>query len=401
MSNGAPPPIPVTYIDRFGVHVPAFADVLAALQAQFEYTYGSDIDWDNSTQDSEWIQFLAAAYSAANNMGAAVYNSFSPTNAQGVGLSSLVAINGIERLIPTYSTVTVMLVGQANTLITKGAITDGAGHHWDLPPSVTIPSSGQILVTATCEDLGVIALDAGTVFGLVSAPSGWQSATSTAAAALGAPVEQDGQLRQRQTISASLPALSSLSALEAAIAAISGVTASRVYENDDPAQNSIGVNGKSIAVVFVGGNLQTIIDTIALKKGNGCGTTGTATLPATKDVNGIVRQISLSPAQNINITGSMVVKPGPTGFTVDVITAIQTAVSNWINGLGIGNNVSVIDAANAARLYGTPQSNTFSIVPNSILLARDGHLLTPADVVTSYNELPTCKPSFINIHLLV
>ena len=368
------------------------------------FIYGSDIDFDNSTQDSEWVQFIAMAYTAANNMGAAVYNSFSPTTAQGAGLSSVVAINGIERLIPTYSTVVVTIIGQANTLIPAGVVVDGNGNYWSLPPNITIPANGQIDVTATCQILGAIQCDPGDITMLPGSVSGWQSATNASAAAPGAPVEQDGQLRQRQAISAALPAVSSIGSLEAAIAAMPGVTQSRVYENSDPAPNARGIQGKSIAVVVTGGMLADIVNMIALKKGNGVGTTGTWALTSAPDAYGISRPISVSPTQNINITAAMSIKPGPVGFTSDILTDIQNAVCAYVNGLGIGGDangaVAIFDAAAAARLYGTSNSGTFSIVPNSFTLARDGHILTPADVAMNYNESPVCQTNSVSIRLL-
>ena len=400
MSNGAPSPIPVTTIDQYGVHVPAYADVLAALQAQFQYIYGSDIDWDNSTQDSEWVQLLAAAFTTANNMGAAVYNAFSPTTAQGAGLSSVVAINGIERETPSNSTVGVLIVGVPNYQINNGVAMDNNQNYWNLPAIVIIPSSGEILVTATCQTEGAIPCSPGGIVSMAGAyGNNVQSVTNPTAATLGAPVEDDAELRQRQTVSASLPSVSSINGLEAAIAAIPGVTAYRVYENGDPATDDNGVAGKSVAVVVSGGDLQLVTDTIALKKGNGCGTCGDLSFYSTADANGVTRLIHFSAIHQTPIIASLWVNPG-NGFTSDVVLAIQTAVANALNNLGIGGDVFLEDMKIAARLLGQPYGNTFTIVPNSMLIARSSNMLSASDIDMAYNESPNAVVSSIVVNLV-
>lgn len=47
-----------------------------------------------------------------------VYNAFSPSTAQGAGLSSVVKINGIRRKTASYSTVDLRIVGQVGTIVT-------------------------------------------------------------------------------------------------------------------------------------------------------------------------------------------------------------------------------------------------------------------------------------------
>src|SRR5271170_2946754 len=89
------------YVDATGVHAPAFVDIQNYLIASYQAIYGADIVVDNSTQDGQLIGILALAIADTNAACIAVYNSFSPSTAQGVGLSSMVKINGMQRELPS------------------------------------------------------------------------------------------------------------------------------------------------------------------------------------------------------------------------------------------------------------------------------------------------------------
>ena len=88
---------PVAVIDAAGITIPVYADILDYLQEQYRAIYGSDIDLDEDTQDGQWVAILAQALNDANMTIEQVYQSYSPTFAQGNGLSSVVKINGIRR----------------------------------------------------------------------------------------------------------------------------------------------------------------------------------------------------------------------------------------------------------------------------------------------------------------
>ncbi len=213
----------------------------------------------------------------------AAYNAYSPSTAQGAGLSSVTKISGIRRKSPTYSTCDFLNVGQAFTAITGGVITDAAGYQWSLPDFV-IPATGQILVTGTCTTIGAIALAASAVDtangkgAIATVQRGWQSVTNPSDAAVGAPVETDSQLRQRQAVSVALPSQTILGGLVGALYAISGVTRLRAYQNDTNQPDANGIPGKGISVVIDGGDANTIASVINLKKG-AAGTYGSPWCP--------------------------------------------------------------------------------------------------------------------------
>src|SRR5262245_35802631 len=116
--------IPVVSIDANGISAPLFTDVLVWLQEQYRSIYGSDVMLDADTQDGQWVAVVAQAIHDTNQTLVSTYNAYSPTFAQGAGLSSVVKINGIRRLSASYSMVDVLCVGQAGTDISGGVVGD-------------------------------------------------------------------------------------------------------------------------------------------------------------------------------------------------------------------------------------------------------------------------------------
>ena len=390
---------PVCQITAAGCVRPTFADCLAYVQASYRAIYGQDINLDPATQDGQFCVLLANAINDANGEKLAAYNAYSPSTAQGAGLSSTVKINGIRRKSPTYSTDDFQHVGQAFTTITGGVITDPAGYQWTFPDFV-IPASGQILVTGTCTTIGAIALSAGAVDtangkgAIATIQRGWQSVTNPSAAAVGAPVETDSQLRQRQAVSVALPSQTILGGLVGALYAISGVTRLRAYENDTNQPDANGIPGKGIAIVIDGGGANVIANIINLKKG-AAGTYGSTVVPVIDDV-GIVRNVSFFRPTQVPISYALQVKP-LAGYTASVEAQIQQSLSDWTNALGIGNGVMVSRAYVPADLSDQPTGSTFEIVANTLTVARDGIAPTASDAVLAFNEAPVCIPANVTI----
>jgi len=236
-------------VDANGISAPQFSDVLAYLQDQYRAIYGADVYLGNDSQDGQFLGVIAAAINDVNAAAVAVYNSFSPMTAQGNGLSSNVKLNGISRLVPTNSTVDVTIVGVAGTEIANGIVSDTNRNKWNLPALVSIPLGGTVTVTATCQSLGAVAAQPGTVTKIETPTFGWQTVTNTAAAALGQPVETDAELRARQSKSVATPSQTVFEGIVGSVANIAGVNRIAGYENDTDATDSNGVPAHTIAIV--------------------------------------------------------------------------------------------------------------------------------------------------------
>lgn len=373
--------VPVTTIDDTGCHVPTYDAVLAYFQNAYRGIYGSDVYLGNDSQDGQWVAIIALAHYDSCTMAAAVYNSFSPTTAQGAGLSTNVKLNGISRAVATNSTVDLTLVGQAGTVITSGIATDGT-NRWFLPSSVTIPPSGSITVTATAEKAGDIAADPNTITTIGTPTRGWQTVTNAFAADAGAPVETDAALRRRQKVSTALPSLTVLEGITGAVATIDGVTRYAPYENDTNLTDGDGVPPHSIAMVVEGGDAQAIAAAIAAKKTPGAYTHGTTT-EVVVDQYGLEHTIRFfrPTAKRIKVEIALTAL---TGYTSGIGTQIQEAVASYISGLAIGADVYLHRLYLPANLSGSGNSATYNIT--ALTIAFDGDSLASSDLVVAFNE---------------
>jgi hypothetical protein len=99
VSGVVTPSIPVTTIDAAGVSIPTYEAIFSALVASAQAIFGSGINVDADSPDGQLIGVYAQATFDACNAAGAAYNNFSPATAQGAGLSSVIKINGLHRMI--------------------------------------------------------------------------------------------------------------------------------------------------------------------------------------------------------------------------------------------------------------------------------------------------------------
>jgi uncharacterized phage protein gp47/JayE len=333
-----PYPLPTlgATIDANGITAPAYEDILASLQTSYMQIYGSDVDLAADSQDGQWIAIQAQAIFEANQAVIAAYLSYSPTYAQGVGLSSVVKINGIRRLVPSPSTVELLLVGRAGKTIANGVVADEFNNLWDLPPTVEIPVAGQVNVTATAEEVGAIQAAPGTVTAIQTLMPGWDSATNPDSAAPGAPVEDDATLRQRQTYSTALPAITPRESILGNVLNAAGVQRAQVWENDTDQTDANGIPSHSVSVVVEGGTDTDIATIIARTKNVGCGTYGDTSI-VVYDSHGAPNTINFFYLTLIPIYVVVTIRPRST--YVDVSGLIAQSVAAFLNDEAIGEPV--------------------------------------------------------------
>lgn len=387
-------------IDATGIHVPLYDDVLAYFIASYQSIYGSDVVLDSSTQDGQWLAILANAVNDCNQGALAAYLSYQPTYAQGVGLASIVKINGIAKLVPTASTALVTLVGQVGTPIVNGVIGDNVGLNtrWGLPALVTIPAGGSITVTATCESLGAVTAGAGTLTNILTPTNGWQTVTNAAAATAGSPVEIDAALRQRQSTSSSLPALTIQESIFANVANVAGVTRLALYDNDTNAPDANGVPAHSLAVVVQGGSAAAIAAAIAAKKAPGSGTYGTTAIVVT-DSHGVTNTINFFVLTQVRLTVSVTIK-ALAGYVGTTTALIAASIAQFISTLSIGETSYLNRLFAAANLTGDAAiaatgmtqaqldllSITYNVTLGTLKQSRGAAVPAVADIAIAFNE---------------
>ncbi len=374
-------------ITSAGISAPSYSEILQSLQASMQLIYGQDVYLGADTQDGQMLAVFAKAVADSNDTAIAVYNQFRPGAAQGVGLSSLVKINGIARLVPSNSQVDLLLGGSVGTNIVDGTAIDVNGKTWALPALVVIPPAGQILVTATCTEPGSIAANIGTVTVRGTPTLGWSTVTNPSAASLGAPVESDAALRRRQTKSVALPALTVLAATTAAVEALTGVTEVATYENDTGSPDANGLPAHSISLVVNGGDAVEIATAIMIKKTPGCFTYGSTTVPVVDSV-GVTHNINFFVPTSIPIRVAITIH-ALAGYTAATGDALKQAVIDYINTtLLIGSDVIISRLYVPAQLNGGAGSEQYDLT--TLLISIAPAVPGVADVVIPFNGQATC-----------
>jgi len=356
MPNG----LPIAVIDPAGITAPLFEEVLLWLQQQYQSIYGNDIDIAPDTQDGQWIAVSAAAIHEANQTIVSTYNAYSPTFAQGVGLSSIVKINGIRRLIATRSTVVLRCIGQAGTIIGGTTVSDNLNQStlWTLPPGVVIAEDGEIETTATCSVSGAIRAEAHTITEIVTPVPGWQTVDNPNPASAGDPVESDAELRRRQTFSVANPAQSVVEGIQGAIGNLFGVQRVMVYENPTSTVDTNGIPAHSMAAVVQGGDIDQIIQAIGLRKTPGSPTYGTTT-KIYIDSRGIPCLINYFELQLVPITIEITLR-AMLGYTEAIGNALMAQVIQYITELPIGYD-SYLTKLIAATQLPEPDGLTYDV----------------------------------------
>lgn len=371
------------FVDQSGLHYPDYPTVLTYLQGEYRTIYGADTYLEADSQDGQWVAILALAMFDSMQVAAAVYNSFSPLTAQKDALSRNVKINGIARLVASYSTADLTIVGQAGTTILNGQAKDTLEQKWNLPASVTIPVGGSIVVTATAEQVGAISAAAGTINKIATPTLGWQTVNNVAAATIGDPVETDAELRRRQAQSTMIPSLSVMEGIVGAVASLSGVNRYRGYENDTNSTNADGVPAHAISLVVEGGTTQAIAEAIAAKKTPGTATYGTTSY-TTYDQYGVPNIINFfrPTAATISVEVSLTAR---TGYLSTTASAIKAAVVDYIANLLIGDDIYISKLYVPANLANTVSADTFDVT--QIRIKKNSGSWVTTNLTLAFNEI--------------
>jgi uncharacterized phage protein gp47/JayE len=380
------------FIDSSGLHIPSYADILADLLAQAQAIFGTDIYLGNDSQDYQYTSIIALKISDAFQLVQMVYNNCAPGTAIGVGQDLLYKCNGLVRNAATYSTCPVSLIGAPGTSLSNSWVQDKNGYQWSIPATI-LGSGGTAQALATCSYPGPISAAPGDISIIVTPTMGWYSVMNAGAATLGVNTEADSAFRARQAFSTAQPSLSILDGLRGAIAGISGVTRSRVYENDTGSPDGNSQPAHSIAAVVEGGDSAIIANTVFSKKGPGGATVGTTTINVTDQWQEITAINFYRPTYD-DIDVVVGIKQ-LTGYTTAIAANIKAAIVSYLNSLQIGDDLSVSSLWGAALSVQELTRPVFSIT--ALTACLHGGSPGTSDIVTAYNEVVRGNLGYIKI----
>lgn len=387
------------YVDATGLHLPTYNDILEKRIEDAKNIFGQDIYLGNDSLDYQIISSEALGLSEAMQAIQFAYNQCAPSTSIGVGLSSLVQLNGITRRPASYSTCDVTLTGTSAVTITNGVVVDVSGYKWDLPSPITLVASGsplgsiyELTVTAVCQTSGAIGALPGDISIINTTVAGWTDVNNVSAAIPGLDVESDSALRERQRLSVTKPSMTMLSGTIAAIAELENVTRYKIYENatnstsyGDPGVPFEGAPAHSITCIVEGGVITDIAQAIYDNRGLGCYTNGDVETDITDLDYGTVTPIRFYRPTYVPVYVVITIHEFST-WADEYEDDIKAAIVAYIDSLSIGESLaasSVIAAAVSSMADLTKPS--FSIRSLEIGIAESPLVTTEIDV--DYNEV--------------
>ena len=400
------------YVDEDGLHLPTYNDILEKRINDTKTIFGLDIYLANDSPDYQILANESLMIYETMQAIQYAYNQMSPVTAVGVGLSSLVQLNGITRNAATYSTCDVILTGTSAVTITNGKVQDESGNLWDLPTPVTLQAAGspageyyELTVSATCETPGAITAFAGDIDIVATPTAGWTGVTNAVAATPGQDAETDAELRTRQAISVALPSQTMLAGTIAAIAALDNVTRYEVYENPtnsthygDAGVPFEGAPVHSITCVVEGGTILDIAEAIYYNRGLGCYMNGDVETDITDAEYGTVTTVRFYRPVDVPIYVEFEIHQ-LAGYLTGTDVLIKAAVAEYINSLGIGDTLTISSINYAAMSVNVDRLKpTFSIY--SIAIGESPSPVGTSDLTLEYNEVFTSDVDDIDITMV-
>ncbi len=349
------------YIDSSGVHLPTYQDRLDALTASYQTIFGPETNLEISSPDYQLLSVFARALDDLSQLILADFNARNPQYAAGTALDLLLPLAGLTRSGATRSTVQLTLTGTPGAVLPAAPeVLDDAGYLWKCPaPGITLNENGIAVVTASCATPGAVSAPAGSVRRLVSPVPGLSSAVNASAAVPGTDAETDASCRNRLRLAAAAPAVSTLEALRSAVAAVPNVKACAVYENSSDSTDANGIPAHSVCVVAAGGLTAALAPVIFAKKAPGVGTYG-GTSASVTDAWGTSHVVRFQRATQTPVALPVELKP-LAGFDSSVTEKIKTALTDYGNTLGIGQDLVVPSLSGVVFSADESRTPTFSV----------------------------------------
>ena len=230
------------------------ADIKAEKEAAFKLVFGDNINLNPQSNFGQIIGIESESEALVWELAEFVYNAFYPSTAQGVQLSNLVTLNGIERRAATFSKVSVTLTGANGTIIPEGSLVaiPNNTEQFATDLDVTI-ASGTAIVNVTAVNEGPIVALANSITQIDTPIFGWTSVTNPLDATEGTDEETDAELRDRRSQSTQASGQNLVDALFGQLLNLDNVTSARVISNGTGATDANGIPAHQFLSIVQGG----------------------------------------------------------------------------------------------------------------------------------------------------
>jgi len=330
------------------------SELLQIIRDEIETSAGVEINFASASFWGTATTAIARRLGALSEAVQGLSDSRSLNNARGAQLDDIGELALTYRIPATRSTVTLTLTSGASasdTFVPTGTLVSGGGTfgraRWETLEDVTIPGTGgTIQVSARCTEDGPILAGIGTITRILNPITGWASVTNAAAAIAGTPVENDAQFRRRIRFAPFRQGSGSPLSIQERVQALDAVLSTLVIENESSTPQTIQgilLEANSFAVIVHPSTLtsaeeEAVVGEILAAKPAGIPSVGDQEFQVTTS-DGINRTIRFQYASQVAVNVACTVEP-ESGFELaDVEDAVEEAVSNYVAGLRVGDDV--------------------------------------------------------------
>ena len=379
----------------FGLTIDGFnrkrlADIKAEKEEAFKLVFGENINLNPQSNFGQIIGIESESEALVWELAEFVYNAFYPSTAQGVQLSNLVTLNGIERRSATFSKVALTLTGVNGTIIPAGSLVaipnNTEQFATDLDATI---SGGTASINATAVSEGPVIASAGSITQIDTPVFGWQTVTNAADATEGTNEETDAELRDRRSKSTQSAGQNLVDSLFGQLSNLDNVTSARVISNGTDITSPEGIPAHQFLSIVEGGLASDIADSIWLNTPQGILSYGNLTEQIT-DAQGFPQDVKFSRPTSIDIFFKVTVTtdsnyPGSgDGDIKDNILAFGDA--NY----GIGEDVIL------SQFY-TPINSVPGVVSIDLRIGFTASPTGTSNLTIDFDEISNYDLSFIEV----
>lgn len=295
------------FVDENGLTTQTLDEITTEITEGLKGVYGQDINVNPNSPDAQQINIYAQSKIDQLDLSRDVYNSFSPTLAQGRVLDERCAINGVKRQGATRTTVEVDITTDRNVTLqginqstSPFTVADTTGNNFVLVDTVSL-ETGLFTLLFQAQDEGAVEVQIGTITEIVTITLGVLSANNpNNAITQGVDQETDFQLRERRKKSVSLPSQGYLEGILAALLTVDDVTDAQVFENNTSATDSNGIPPHSLWCIVENGLNDDIARQIYIKRSAGSGMKGDVQVGIPQS-NGFDFQVFFDRPENVDL----------------------------------------------------------------------------------------------------
>ena len=334
--------VPPVTITETGISVPQTQDILSGTLQDINAAFGGNLNVTSVSTpqyvlSAERAQAIALAYASL----AFTLSQFDPDTAIGRFQDALARIYFITRKSGTPTIVSATCTGiPGNTLPVGSLARDTSGNVYESWSAVSFGSNGQATVQFANQVSGAIPCAAGSLVYIQVAVPGWDAITNESPGVTGTDVEGRDAFELRRQESVALNATGTAPAIRAAVSEIDEVTDCFVCDNPSDETIQYGATNYELAphsvyVGVVGGDDDTVAQTIWTKKDIGCGMNGNTTVTVYDDSAYVTPypeyQITFNRPTPTEILFAVTIQQN-TQLPSDVIAQIQSAIIAAFNG---------------------------------------------------------------------